>query len=176
MRPVGFAYAPNEENKKGVRKFSARFLTFSNKILTVQKIVLSSSRGQGNFWGLEASRPRPRTWKCVFEDSTSGYCLCNVIWVWPVFSFIKITKNVPFFGAYFKNRKLICFNWFSKFWDTFNLLMHLLVLATHLFKNPSSSSYPVFARFAKCFWLTVFFACSKVVCWDYMYFVLLSRK
>ena len=34
------------------------------------KIVLSSSRGQGNFRGLEASRPR--TSKCVLEDSTSG--------------------------------------------------------------------------------------------------------
>ena len=31
------------------------------KILTIQKIVLSSSRGQANFRGLEASRPRPRT-------------------------------------------------------------------------------------------------------------------
>ena len=30
--------------------------------------MLSSSRGQGNFWGLEASRPRPRTSKCVLED------------------------------------------------------------------------------------------------------------
>ena len=30
--------------------------------------MLSSSRGQGNFRGLEASRPRSRTWKCVFED------------------------------------------------------------------------------------------------------------
>ena len=32
-----------------------------HKILTFQKIVLSSSRGQDNFRGLEASRPRPRT-------------------------------------------------------------------------------------------------------------------
>ena len=32
------------------------------------KIVLSSSRGQGNFRGLEALRPRPRTSKCVLED------------------------------------------------------------------------------------------------------------
>ena len=32
-----------------------------HKILTIQKIVLSSSRGQANFQGLEASRPRPRT-------------------------------------------------------------------------------------------------------------------
>ena len=32
-----------------------------HKILTIHKIVLSSSRGQANFRGLEASRPRPRT-------------------------------------------------------------------------------------------------------------------
>ena len=32
-----------------------------HKILTIQKIVLSSSRGQASFRGLEASRPRPRT-------------------------------------------------------------------------------------------------------------------
>ena len=31
-----------------------------HKFLTFQKIVLSSSRGQANFRGLEASRPRPR--------------------------------------------------------------------------------------------------------------------
>ena len=82
-----YAYAPHEENKKGVRKFSARFLAFSNEISTVQKIVLSSSRGQGNFRGIEASRPRPKTWpsrqrprtsKCVLEDSTSAdYCKIN---------------------------------------------------------------------------------------------------
>ena len=40
-----------------------------DKILTIQKILLSSSRGQANFRGLEASRPR--TSKCVLEDSTS---------------------------------------------------------------------------------------------------------
>ena len=41
-----------------------------HKILTFQKIVLSSSRGQANFPGLEASRPRPRprTSKSVLED------------------------------------------------------------------------------------------------------------
>ena len=49
-----------------------------HKILTIQKIVLFSSRGQVNFRGFEASRPRPRTSKCVLEakgvleDSTSG--------------------------------------------------------------------------------------------------------
>ena len=32
------------------------------------KIVLSSCRGQGDFRGFEASRPRPRTSKCVLED------------------------------------------------------------------------------------------------------------
>ena len=48
-----------------------------HKILTIQKILLSSSRGQAKFRGLEASRPRPRTSKCVLEakdvleDSTS---------------------------------------------------------------------------------------------------------
>ena len=49
-----------------------------HKILTIQKIVLSSSRGQANFRGLKASRPRPRTSKCVLEDSTSD------IQTWPV--------------------------------------------------------------------------------------------
>ena len=39
-----------------------------HKILTIQKILLSSSREQANFRGLEASRPRPRTSKCVLED------------------------------------------------------------------------------------------------------------
>ena len=83
--PLGYDYAQSEENKKGLCKFSPRFLAFSNQISTVQKILQSSSRGQGNFRGLEASRPRPRTWpsrprtsKCVLEakdvleDFTSG--------------------------------------------------------------------------------------------------------
>ena len=61
LQKIFFRQFPFEENKKGLRKFSARFLALSNKISTVQKIVLSSSRGQGNFRGLEASRPRPRT-------------------------------------------------------------------------------------------------------------------
>ena len=41
-----------------------------HKILTFQKILLSSSRGQANFRGLEVSRPRPRprTSKSVLED------------------------------------------------------------------------------------------------------------
>ena len=58
-----------------------------HKILTIQKILLSSSRGQANFRGLEASRPRPRTWpsrprtsKSVLEDSTSGF-YCIVLYI-----------------------------------------------------------------------------------------------
>ena len=39
-----------------------------HKILTIQKTLLSSSRGQANFRGPEASRPRPRTLKSVLED------------------------------------------------------------------------------------------------------------
>ena len=42
-----FKRSPIAESKNGHCKFSARFLPFSNKISTVQKIVLSSSRGQG---------------------------------------------------------------------------------------------------------------------------------
>ena len=38
-----------------------KYFQVLHKILTIQKIVLSSSRGQANFRGLEASRPRPRT-------------------------------------------------------------------------------------------------------------------
>ena len=49
------------KTKKVFANFSRGFSAFSNKILTVQKLVLSSSRGQGNFRGLEASRPRPST-------------------------------------------------------------------------------------------------------------------
>ena len=54
--------------KNGLQKF---FIQVIYKILTIQKIVLSSSRGQDNFRGLEASTPRPWTSKCVLEDSTS---------------------------------------------------------------------------------------------------------
>ena len=77
--PFSYAYSPIEENKKGIRKFSARFLAFSNKISTIQKIVLSSSRGQSNFQGLEASRLRPRTRGFEAKDSRlRGQGLQNV--------------------------------------------------------------------------------------------------
>ena len=57
--------------KKGLRKFSARYLAFSNTILIIQKIVLSLAEDRAIFEDLLASRPRSRTTKCVLEDSTS---------------------------------------------------------------------------------------------------------
>ena len=50
-----------------------------HKILTFQKIVLSSSRGQANFRGLEASRPRPRTWPSRPRPRTSNWVLEDVL-------------------------------------------------------------------------------------------------
>ena len=65
--------SPKKKKKKKKKRSSQKFFrrsprknAFQNifqplhKILTFQKIVLSSSRGQANFRGLEASRPRPR--------------------------------------------------------------------------------------------------------------------
>ena len=60
-----FFFLVDLRKKNGLEKhFSADLQNFNHS-----KIVLSSSRGQGNFRGLEASRPR--TSKCVLEDSTS---------------------------------------------------------------------------------------------------------
>ena len=77
------------KTKKGLRKFFARFLAFLNKISTVQKIVLFSSRGQGNFRVLEASRPR--TSKCVLEakDVLEGSTSAN-----------KSVRRICFFASY----------------------------------------------------------------------------
>ena len=47
------------QKKSLQKKFLGAPQTFT---VTTQKVVLSSSRGQGNFWGLQASRLRPRTW------------------------------------------------------------------------------------------------------------------
>ena len=55
--------------KKAKNKVFTKIFQALLKILAIQKLVLSSSRGQANFRGLEASRPR--TSKCVFKDSTS---------------------------------------------------------------------------------------------------------
>ena len=43
------------------KKVFQKIFQVPHKILTIQKIVLSSSRGQANFRGHEASTPRPRT-------------------------------------------------------------------------------------------------------------------
>ena len=67
----------NKKKKRSSQKFFKRspqknvfqkIFQALHKIFTIQKILLSSSRGQANFRGLETSRPRPRTSKCVLED------------------------------------------------------------------------------------------------------------
>ena len=73
-----------KKNTKGLQKHFSRNLkkkrsskiffrwspkTKMYKIIMIQTIVLSSSRGQGNFRRLKASRPRIS--KCVLENSTS---------------------------------------------------------------------------------------------------------
>ena len=70
------------------KKVFTKIFQALHKILTIQKIVLSSSRGQVNFRGLQASKPRPRTSKCVLEDFTSGRgCKC------PLFVLQEKAKN-----------------------------------------------------------------------------------
>ena len=67
-----YLWKPKKRSLQIFRKVSGVFQQNFN----VSKIVLSSSRGRGNFRGLKASRPR--TSKCVLkakdvlEDSTSG--------------------------------------------------------------------------------------------------------
>ena len=64
------AIPPPPKKKRSSQKFFKRsprkhdfqkIFQALHKILTFQKLVLSSSRGQANLRGLEASRPRPRT-------------------------------------------------------------------------------------------------------------------
>ena len=54
------------QNKKNKKKVFKKLFQVIYRFLTIRKIVLSSSRVQGNFRGLKASRPR--TSKCVLED------------------------------------------------------------------------------------------------------------
>ena len=42
--PLGHVYAPREENKKGARKFSTRFLAFSN--VDIKKVSVGMGRYQ----------------------------------------------------------------------------------------------------------------------------------
>ena len=88
------------------KTFSKKFFKRSTKFLTIQKIVLSSSRGQANFRELEASRPR--TSKCVLEakdvleDSTSAVSHRSILrWATEPFGKLNIwVKNVAFAGLY----------------------------------------------------------------------------
>ena len=62
-----FGDLQKKKEKRSSQKFFKRspqkkiFFQALHVILTIQKIVLSWSRGTANFRGLEASRPRPRT-------------------------------------------------------------------------------------------------------------------
>ena len=47
-----------------------------HKILTFQKILLSSSRGQANFRGLEASRPRPKDLTFEAKAKAKDFKIC----------------------------------------------------------------------------------------------------
>ena len=95
-----------KKKKKGLHKnFSSNLhkTTFSKEflILTIQKIELSSSRGQANFRGLEASRPR--TSKCVLEDSTSAdyftflwlSTLMSILLILAILTRNKIRMSIP---------------------------------------------------------------------------------
>ena len=61
LPPFGYANAPLRKTKKVFTNFPRSFLCFTTKFQRFKKIVLFSSRGQGNFLGPKASRPRPRT-------------------------------------------------------------------------------------------------------------------
>ena len=61
-----------EETKKRSLQIFRKVSGVFQRNFNGSKIVLSSSRGQGNFRGLEASRPRSRTSKSVLENSTSA--------------------------------------------------------------------------------------------------------
>ena len=64
---IFLAISKKKKEKRSSQKFFKRspqkkiFFQALHVILTIQKIVLSWSRGTANFRGLEASRPRPRT-------------------------------------------------------------------------------------------------------------------
>ena len=85
---IFFRRSQLEEIKKRSLQILGKVSGVFQRNFNGSKIVLSSSRRQGNFRELEASRPRPRTSKCVLEaknileDSTSECCshiLANLI-------------------------------------------------------------------------------------------------
>ena len=61
------------------KKVFTRLLAFSNKYFNASKTSAVLGRGQGNFRGLEASRPRPSISKYVLEDSTSGVLISLIV-------------------------------------------------------------------------------------------------
>ena len=74
FKKISQAFFGKKKRKDLQNNFSGEVQNFNPS----KNSVLSSSRGQGNFRGLEASRPRPRTSKCVLEDFTSGYNVSKV--------------------------------------------------------------------------------------------------
>ena len=86
------------------KTFSKKFFKL-HKILTIQKILLSLSRGQANFWGLEALRPRPRTWPSRPRSRTSKCVLEDVLEAKDV---LEDSTSAGCF-AYFKPQNFFCF-------------------------------------------------------------------
>ena len=76
LQKISFRRSLLEETKKRSLQIFRKVSGVFQRNFNGSKIVLSSSRGQGNFRGLEASRPS--TSKCVLEDSTSdeNNCFC----------------------------------------------------------------------------------------------------
>ena len=83
LQTIFFRRSLLEETKKRSLQIFCKVSGAFQRNFNGPKIVLSSSRGQANFRGLEASRPKPRTSKCVLEDTTSdkytvGLLNCDV--------------------------------------------------------------------------------------------------
>ena len=109
-RPAWLSLCSNCGKQKGICIFSARFLAFSNKILTGNFRGLQALRPSQ---GIEALRPRPRTSKCVLEDvleakdvlddSTSGklvyffHCDISRIFLGNSIAFVEVLIGRSFF-------------------------------------------------------------------------------
>ena len=67
LQKIFFRRSLLEKTKKTSLQIFCKVSGVFQRNFNGSKIVLSSSRGQGNFQGLEASRPRLKTSKCVLE-------------------------------------------------------------------------------------------------------------